>query len=52
MDKKDFDYRFNLKDKKGIKAGIIGLILCYWYILDKQSTKIFCNLLFANNTLV
>ncbi len=39
---KDFDYRFNLKDKNGIKAGIIGLILgaivfyvFVWKINDK-----------------
>ena len=39
---KDFDYRFNLKDKNGIKAGIIGLILgaivfyvVVWKINDK-----------------
>jgi len=39
---KNYDYRFDLKDKKGIKAGIIGLILgaiivyiFVWKINDK-----------------
>lgn len=42
MIKKDFDYRLNLKDKNGIKAGIIGLIIgvivfyiVVWKINDK-----------------
>ena len=43
MDKKDFDYRYNLKDKKGIKAGIIGLILgaiVFYIVVWKISDQI------------
>jgi len=42
MSIRNYDYRFDLKDKKGIKAGIIGLILgaiifniFVWKINDK-----------------
>lgn len=43
MSIRNYDYRFDLKDKKGIKAGIIGLILgaiVFYIIVWKISDQI------------